>query len=50
VLTELEATREEVELLGPEAYALLKAIESGKVTFMQLPEGGTVSVPPTGGR
>jgi regulator of protease activity HflC (stomatin/prohibitin superfamily) len=49
VLTELEATREEVEVLGPEAYALLKAIESGKVTFMQLPEGGTISVPSTGG-
>jgi regulator of protease activity HflC (stomatin/prohibitin superfamily) len=50
VLTELEATREEVEVLGPEAYALVKAIESGKVTFMQLPEGGTVSVPSTSGQ
>jgi hypothetical protein len=50
VLTELEATRQEVEVLGPEAYALVKAIESGKVTFMQLPESGTVSVPPSGGR
>ena len=49
VLTELEATREEVEVLGPEAYALVKAIESGRVTFMQLPEGGTVSVPSAGG-
>lgn len=49
VLTELEATREEVEVLGPEAYALIKAIESGKVTFMQLPTDGTVSVPPGGG-
>jgi regulator of protease activity HflC (stomatin/prohibitin superfamily) len=48
VLTELEATRQEVEVLGPDAYALIKAIESGRVTFMQLPEGGTVSVPPSG--
>lgn len=50
VVTQLEATRQEVEVLGPENYALLKAIESGRVSFMQLPQGGNVSVNPGGQR
>jgi regulator of protease activity HflC (stomatin/prohibitin superfamily) len=53
VLTQLEATREEVEVLGPETYALIKAIESGRVSFMQLPENGagvTVPAPRTEGQ
>lgn len=49
-LTRLDAVREEVDVLGPEAYALIRAIESGKVTFMQLPDNGQVAVPaPRGG-
>lgn len=44
VLTELDAVREQVEALGPENYVLLEAIKSGKIQFMQLPEGGDVAV------
>ena len=37
-----------VDLYGADNYALLKAIESGKVTFMQLPANGNVALTPTG--
>nr|WP_296764000.1 SPFH domain-containing protein [Rhodococcus sp. (in: high G+C Gram-positive bacteria)] len=35
-----------VDLYGKDNYALLKAIESGKVEFMQLPAGAGVSIAP----
>jgi hypothetical protein len=41
---ELKAVELQIAELGPENYVLLKAIESGKITFMQLPPGGNVAV------
>lgn len=34
-----------VELYGPEGALLLKAIESGNVQFMVIPDSGTISIP-----
>ena len=46
---ELEATRNEIEALGAENYVLLQAIKDGDIQFMQLPQGGSVTVNANGG-
>jgi hypothetical protein len=43
--TELRAVQQQINALGPNNYVLLRAIESGKITFMQLPEGSNVALP-----
>ena len=46
VTTELKSIRDLVKVLGPDGYVTLKAIESGKVTIMPIPQGSNLSVSP----
>lgn len=46
VATELTSIRDLVKVLGPDGYVTLKAIESGKVSIMPIPQGSNVAVSP----
>jgi hypothetical protein len=46
VRTELESIRELVEVLGPDAYVLYKAVEDGKVSVVPVPAGSGINVTP----
>jgi len=46
VVTELESTRLLVDVLGPEAYVLLKAIEDGRITVFPVPGGSNINLAP----
>lgn len=43
--TELDSIRALVKVLGPEGYNTYKAIESGKISVMPIPQGSSVVIP-----
>jgi hypothetical protein len=45
VNVELQSVKQQVAMLGANGYLLKTAIESGKIQFMVIPQGGNVSIP-----
>lgn len=43
--TEAIAMQKLVDILGPEAYVTLKAVQDGKITVMPIPSGSSVAIP-----
>ncbi|HEU4948885.1 MAG TPA: SPFH domain-containing protein [Kribbella sp.] len=45
VNVELQSVKQQVAMLGAQGYLLKKAIESGNIQFMVIPQNGNVSIP-----